>query len=229
MSNKKNQKIATKPIYQFFPSKKNAASASSNGFYEQHIPNPPSDVNNSITVAHDDEIEHLKEQIAKLTIENAKIKEENIKCKNDLAGLLKVHKEMCRMYVNKELKMKLLEKKIVPQEGILFDSFKNDLGEDVLINLRKLHGSKRSDSTFILQCMRKLYENDDQLDSVSACGNSKNGTMAKAKRDIIERIFLERLSSENLSDIDTSQRFIRLNRHINVAIANLRKEVNIFF
>lgn len=221
----KNQAVKSKPIYSFFSATKNTASVSSAGFYEQHLPKPTEEIPVAMQLERDEQIKNLKDQVAKLEIENTKLKDENKKCKDDLASLMKVHKETCRMYVNKELKVKLLEKKSTPlsKESILFESFKEDFGETVLQNLHKLHGSKRSDSTFILQCMRKLFENDKELSSISACGTDGTAMISIEKRTILENIFLERLSNEDLNDVETTERYIRLSRHINVAISNIRR------
>lgn len=232
MSTKKSTKVKMKAIHTFFPSIKNNTSESSNEFYQEFLPKISTDNEKPVMSIEqldtaedlDNEIKQLKEKIEKLSAENAQLKQENTKYKNDFAGLMKVHKEMCRMYVNKDLKIKLMEKKGKSQAGVLFDSFKDDLGENVLKTLRRLHGSKRSDSTFILQCIRKLYATDD-ITSVSACGSDQNTRIPSEKREILEQIFVERLSSENLTDVETSERFLRLNRHINVAISNMRKEV----
>lgn len=227
MNKKNSAKVKTKPIYNFFSAKKTTANVvSPNSFYEENLPKVTPVVEKQIELHRDEEIKNLQQQIEKLTLENTKCKKENQKIKNDMAGLLKVHKELCRLYVNKEMMLKMAEKRNKQQGSILFDSFKNDLGENVLCKLRKLHISKRSDSTFILQCMRQLFENEKELNSVSACGINGHKMVSDEKRDILDRIFLERLSSDKLTEVELTERYIRLNRHINVAIGNMRQEVS---
>lgn len=46
--------------------------------------------------------------------------------------------------------------------------------------------------------------------------------MPSEKRDVIERIFLERLASAKLSDTEQNERFFLLDRHINVSINNMK-------
>lgn len=68
-------------------------------------------------------------------------------------------------------------KKIVPG-NVLFNSFDDIFGEDVLKELRKLAGSKMSDSTFILKCMRKLYSESEVLKSKTASGTDGKSTVS---------------------------------------------------
>lgn len=203
-----------------------------NDFYKQNLPiEKPSVEDHHHQKDIMEENATLKMQVENFKNENAKLSEENTKLRKDLASLLKVHRETCRMYVNKELKVKLFQKHNVAQDlsqnPVLFDQFTKDLGEDVLKKLRSIGGSKRADSTFILHCMRKLFENKNELQNMSASGTDRKKMIPKNKRDVLDRIFLERLSSEKLDDVEMNERYLCMNRLINVAIGNiLRKKVN---
>lgn len=220
------------PIYSFFPKSKSSANISENAndFYKQHLPKVSNNCSNSdASQQFANENQRLKEEVERLTAENSKIIEENKKLRSEFAGLLKVHKETCRLYVNKELKVKLLEKKILPEDELLYESFKDVLGESVVVKLRKLPDGMSCDSTLILNCVRSLFNNSDELKSVSASGTGENSMFPIEKRKILDAIFLERLSSVKMNDIDRNMRYMRLNRLINQAIANMSKpKVNKF-
>ncbi|XP_055306899.1 uncharacterized protein LOC129571160 isoform X2 [Sitodiplosis mosellana] len=139
-------------------------------------------------------------------------------------GLLKVHKETCRLYVNKEIKVNVLEKKKFPQDSrLLYESFEDEFGKEVIIKLRKLQNSISSDSTLILNCVKSLFRNTEELKSMSACGQNKNVQMPREKREKLDAIFLERLSSIEMKDDERNMRYHRLNRLINTAIGNILK------
>lgn len=214
----------TPPIYNFFPKSKDSQNHSMNDFYSEHLPNIPQNVEQSTQqLDAQNQIQQLKQKVEILTAENVKLRQENVKCHKEMAQLLKIHKETCRLYVNKELKVKILEKNVIPQDTILYDSFKEHFGDAVLIELRKIGASRRNDSSFILVCMRKLFENPEELKNVSACGTSQNSIFPTQRREILENIFLERLSNVNMKDEERSERYLRLNRLINVAIGNITR------
>lgn len=234
---KKNEAGKITPIYSFFPKSKAVGAdipENAKDFYQQHLPKKSqksTDFNSSVEecVKCMPQIKVLKEQLEQIKSENLKLTTENQKLRNDFAGLLKVHKETCRLYVNKDLKVKVLEKKIIPQAKVLYDTFKSDLGETVLIQLRKLKANKASDSTFILNCIRGLFKDPADLILISACGKSQNSTLPPKKREIIDSIFLERLTSENIDDSERSARYLRINRLINNAIGNILRPSVIYF
>lgn len=231
---KTNQsKNTTKPIYSFFPKSKSAVNipGDANDFYNQHLPKVSQNSANSESSQQlcENENQKLKEEMKQIKAENSKLRAKNQKLHTDLAGLLKVHKETCRLYVNKEIKVKLLEKKVIPHEGLLYETFKKDLSESLLIQLRKLKIEQRSDSSFILACMRHLFQDPNELKSLSACGKSQNSTLPPKEREILDAILLERLSSENIADSEKSFRYLRLNRLINSAIANMTRATKVIY
>lgn len=220
----------TSPIFTFFPKKNKNNSA--NSFYEQNLPKAsksvPENESNQLTVVKES-LKKLQDQNIQLKTENFQLKaeidklqKENTKKQNDLKNLLKLHKETCRMYVNKEMKFKILKKSVNLQSQVLYESFESHFGEKVLKQLRKLQGGKNRDSTFILTCMRKLCEDID-LKSITSKGTQKDkSAFPLQKREILESIFLERLASIKLTDKEQNERYILLNRHINVAIFNIK-------
>lgn len=224
---KRSRNEGTSSIYHFFP-KKNKSSISASEFYNHHLPKEPNkeDINNTIQVSNSEQM--LKIENEKLKQENAKLIQDMQKIKNDYASLKVLYNKVCRTYVSKDLKIDLLEKRCIPG-GLLFESHKEELGDDVLKNLRKLKGCRKSDSTFVLKCMRKLYENqNDKLQSRSARGKEGKTIITPKKREIIQNLLLERLSNEGITAEEVTLRIDRLNDLINDAIANiLRKKVRI--
>lgn len=225
-------------ILSFFPIKNKNTSAKE--FYAQNLPTTSNsvlqesnksqndDVENRFQSVHEENIElqaenvQLKEINQQLNEKNTQLRNKNAKLQNDLKKLLKLHRETCRMYVNKELKIKILKKSAIAQSNLLYESFKNDFGEEVLKKLRKFQCEKSRDSTFILVCMRELFKTID-LKCVTASGTGNKSCIPSDKREILERIFLERLASDKLNDSEQTERYMRLNRHINVAISNMLK------
>lgn len=240
------------PIFTFFPKQRKNTSASS--FYAQNLPKSYSTVANCsdsfipvneseqlATVEYDlqDENVKLKAENVQLKAEIEELRKQNAKKQNDLKNLLKLQKETCRMYVNSEMKYKVLKKSVNLQSHVLYESFKNDFDENVLKQLRKIQGERNRDSTFILICMRELCK-DIGLNSITAKGTRRGrpsqleipkekSPLPMEKREIIDNIFLERLASEKLNDGELSERYVLLNRHINVAITNIKKTNVSFF
>lgn len=173
------------------------------------------------------ENEELKNQLKESVAECEKLKHENKKYLSDLKSLNKLYSQACKTYVGKDLKIRLLEKKCMP-DGLLFESYKEQFGDEILKDLRRLNGNKRNDSTLVLKCIRKLYEHEiDQLKNIRACGRTDASSIPPNKRMVVENIFLERLSNANLTDNESTERFARLNGLINDAINNvLRPKVS---
>lgn len=229
------------PIFNFFP--KQIKPTSLNSFYEQNLPKASKSVRESVptTVMKKLEVENdqLKTENRELKKEIEKVRIENVKKQNDLKNLLKLHKETCRLYVNSQLKFKLLKKSVAGQSQLLYETFKNDFGENILKNLRKIQGEKRGDSSFVLICLRELCKDVD-IHSVTASGTRKGrkgrqpvsldeskekSSLPTEKREILESIFLERLASAKLTDSEQNVRYLQLNRHINVALSNIKRSI----
>lgn len=196
------------PIFQYFPkvsTLKNLPS-SSHEFYSQYLPKKDQQKQSTDTSSID---------VEKILLENEELKKENRKLKKDLAGLTKLHNQTCRAYVKKDLKIKLLEKRSSPKE-LIFEKHKNVLGEATLIALRKIDGNRRSDSTFILKVMRKLYEND--LKDVKGPGE-----IPPDKKEFLKEILTERLVYENIDEIEADDRVNRLNELLKNAIVSMSR------
>lgn len=111
-----------------------------------------------------------------------------------------------------------MKRKCVPQNQ-LFKRYKRVFGAATIRRLRAFDISKKKDSTFILECMKKLFENDEQLKNVSACGRKSN--LSPQKRKVLDDIFVERLAIEQIDNNEAQERYLRLNTLINYAIANI--------
>lgn len=107
------------PIYTFFP--KQNKSTNANSFYAQNLPIASTSVPKSVptTVSKKSNSSKLEVENVQLKTENEelkseiqKLRKENVKKQNDLKNLLKLHKETCRLYVNSQLKVKLLNKSV---------------------------------------------------------------------------------------------------------------------
>lgn len=117
-------------------------------------------------------------------------------------------------------KRKKQKSQCVPQRQS-FGRFERIFGEETIERLMMIDGSRKRDSTFILECMRKLFGSNEQLKWKSACGRKQRSTLTSEMRKILENIFKERLSSERLDSIETNKRFSRLSQLINDAINNI--------
>lgn len=187
---RKNETRNEEKIYHFFgkPKKQNQIETASE-FYSANLPNtnknitPVQDSNQSNeTITLKKEIESLKMQLNEEKKRVETLSNENKKYKNNLIQLRKVYNDVCRTYVKKDLKIKMLEKRAVPCR-LMFDDHKDMLGEKLLKDLRKLSDGRRSDSTFVNKCLKKLYENGlDKLNKKSAAGSAKTEVLSPEKK-----------------------------------------------
>lgn len=219
-------KSNTQPIYHFFHCTPKTDNASASDFYKENLPTPTNgqiqkDENSSYQQLNL-ENEQLKFENQQLKSENYKLKTENAKYLSDMKNLKKLYHKACSSYVNKDLKIKLLEKKH-QSVGFLYDDFKDTFDGTALKKLRALKAGKRNDSTFILRCMQALYSSGDELKNKTACGKSGQG-MSPEKHKIVADIFMERLISESITDEQVNERHHRLNTLVNYAIANISRE-----
>lgn len=235
MSEKTNNN--TKPIFHFFSKSKKQDPICASEFYKENLPEPTKEDKNEQIV---DTNFLLENQKLKLELKEAHTKieqlvKENKKYQNDLISLKKLYNATCRSYVQKDFKIKLLEKNILKEnetdfeKKLMYEQHKGIFDEQTLVKLRSVNGTKRSDSSFVLICMRKLYENSLlTLHLKSARGTHKEKTViSPEKRGIIESLLLERLSSEAMNEEDANLRYLRLNDLINNAINNIHRAVRI--
>lgn len=118
------------------------------------------------------------------------------------------------------LKRKNQKPQCAPQRQS-FGRFERIFGAETIERLMMIDGSRKRDSTFILECMRKLFGSNEQLIWKSACGRKQRSTLTTEMRKILENIFKERLSIERLDGIETKRRFSRLSQLIYDAINNI--------
>lgn len=216
-------------IYSFFPKSK-SANVSASDFYANHLPTITQ--NSEPQSETDDDLKKenviLKSKVAEMEEKNDALNKANKKLRDDLTALKKLYNATCQSYVQKDLKVKLLAKKNVKSTH-LFDSYKQVLGADTIKVLRRLDSSKRKDSTFVLRCMKKLCDNDEQLKNVRACGRKENTMLSPEKRKIIDEIFIERLANETTENTEFNERYVRLNGLINSAIHNMLRVSTVLF
>lgn len=169
----------------------------------------------------------VESKINRLKCENRSLKLKIKKLKAEKIILFGEKKKLQKLYcaaihVNKHVKVEELKKRYatVPGGNLVYDNYENIFDKTTLDKLRKLKNGKRSDSTFILICMRSLFTNVQDLRSKTACGRNKNG-ISPEKYGHIKDIFLERLLHENITDEEFNQRHVRLNALINTAINNI--------
>lgn len=256
MSKKKSVKgDPLKPIYHFFP-KAVTQNVSSKDFYTQNLPKAitnDTSVNSSanqlstdgsgVTLpmcncqnANEDQVSEntkLRSQLNEANEEIERLRIENKKIQNDLASMKKLYNQTCRSYVQKDFKIKLLEKQnekencFKRESNLIYDQYEQILGTETLKDLRSVNGTKRNDSKFILLCMRKLYTDPEKLRFKTASGIGKvNSVISPDKRQILESMLVERLSNQQIDEGEFNTRYRRLNDLVNIAINNIRRAVS---
>lgn len=169
------------------------------------------------------ENERLEAENHGLRVTNDKLRKENQKIRQELIALKRMYDSTEHNYVQKLLKMKIREQNFSPDVG-QFGRFESVFGVEIIERLRALDHSKKRDSSFILECMRKLCSDDAQLKHVTACGRKgklQKSNFSEEKRKILDDIFIERLATAQADEIETNDRYFRLNELINNAINNI--------
>lgn len=251
-SNSKMKRRPSSPqsVYAFFErTKKDNTSASD--FYAQHLPKEqihPKEQENILQqsmVASDICAENniledvnlqLKSQIKAMQGELEKTKKQNAKYLRDLESMKKLLNKTSVSSASKEAKIRLMQKKCQAKandngnDPLIFGSYENILGMEVLKQLRKLGDMQRNDSTFVLKVVQKLYLHEtEKLKNKRACGRLyQKGyePISPQKKGIIAEIFRERLNSLNLNEGESTLRLGRLNELINIAIKNSIRRQN---
>lgn len=153
----------------------------------------------------------LKEQLISMKAENERLYEKNQQLMDDFAAL----KNMCSGNGQEGLIIKLLEKRNIPKM-LLFNNHENVLGHKTIEELKQLDDSEQKDSTFILKCMKKIFENDC-LNNVTASGRAKT----QIDKTILDDLFTQRLAHVNIEYVRIIQRYSRFNRLVNSARNNI--------
>lgn len=158
-----------------------------------------------------------------IVTENNLLKQENNNLKKELAEtkiqLFNLQKKICAGLswdCDVNLQTKLERSKCTKQ--LRFENHKNKLGEDTLKKLRQLSDSKQKDSTFVLKCMKKIYD-VDYLTKMSADGQKKN----MLEKKVIDELFVQRLANlpTEIEFEEVNNRYQRLNSLITYAINNI--------
>lgn len=115
------------------------------------------------------------------------------------------------------------------QSPIEFKSFSAHFDPDQLKHLRAINSDQRSDSTFILNVIKFLY--DGRLESIgtkTVCGRIMNADKAKIMMTpqtklIVERIYRERLNLLGITELEQNVRRNKINKLIKDAFTNITK------
>lgn len=178
---------------------------------------PKSQSESDIHIRVENELLKAENTQLKMLLNNMKAENENLN--SELASLKNLYDTACKNYIHKDFAAELVKKKCVPAK-LSFSDHKENLGEMTITQLRKIKGDKRSDSTFILTCVKKLFENNS-LKYVTACGRNMSAIMLPEKRQIINDLFVERLAREQIRNEELNERHKRMNTLINSAINNI--------
>lgn len=117
---------------------------------------------------------------------------------------------------------------VINHSVTLFQTFANDINPKDLSKLRSMSSNKREDSTFVLNAVRFLYNNDvGKLASLSLTGRSREmeskSKMTPEKKTKIETLFVERLSSFDLDPAEMSARSSKFKVHIKNAFVTIKR------
>lgn len=152
----------------------------------------------------------LKEKLIEMKAQNDLLNEQNKQLTDDFTAI----KNMCGQ---DGLVIKLLEAKKIPTSQLFINKFAI-LGHETIAELEQLDASEQKDSTFVLKCMKKIFENDEcSLNTVSASGREKNAI----DKTTIDDLFIQRLANLNIEYKQMTQRYSRLNKLINSAKNNI--------
>lgn len=165
-------------------------------------------------------------EIERLKAENAKLLKQNNQFVSELVAMRRMYNMTGQNFARERLKLKMREQKCYP-EVRLFGRFEKLFGATTIHRLKMLEISSRKDSTFVLECMKKLFGNDERLKYISACGRKhkahklRKSILSPKKREIMDDIFIERLLIKQTDEIEINQRYFRLDELIKNAIDNI--------
>lgn len=117
---------------------------------------------------------------------------------------------------------------------ILFQNFENEISQNDLLSLRSINDKKEKDSTFVLKSLKIIYK--DNLSVLSQkCATTTTSTkqqLTPYKKKVLNDLFIERLSSMNLSvheEVERKSKFRQLlsNALNNINTANKNREKNL--
>lgn len=172
----------------------------------------------------DEKIEYLKHRVQELEEEIKKNKRDYLATKKFYEKATQsLHVEQLK---NEDLK-KVMHNQHDNQNNIPFSNYSEHFTSSELKDLASINVGSRSDSTFILHCVNFLYKDNigvlkDRNATVSkATGRKKQIT--PSKKNLISRVFAERLETENLAPKVFVSRFEHCNILLNNAISNINR------
>lgn len=150
---------------------------------------------------------------------------------------------ICNMVIGeKDTKIKSLKKEIetthaesstavcqnTPPDTESFTAFSAHFSNEKLAILRSIGPDKKEDSSFVNAAVKALYlKRLDVLENKSVTGRSKGEQkkepMTPEKRNILNRIFTERIHLVASDGNERTSRIIEINKHIKFAIININK------
>lgn len=179
-----------------------------------------------------------------LRAENEAMKQQLSKAQNEVKSLKKVVQFLNNEVMAKNIRIQQLQQICEyprgnsvqidsPQQetniNALYRGFEQHFTEDEMKKIRSVNVGKPNDSTFVLCCCQSLYKDKlDVLAKKSATGRKykeKKEAISPQKKNMIQRMLLERITAEEDQDEAISMRINRLNKLLLNAINNTRKSI----
>lgn len=162
-------------------------------------------------IERENQILKSENSLLKSSLKQARFEIEKLSREND--SLKKMYNNLCKSYAGRNIR----NNANCPEKSSI------KLDDSFMMDLNRLCKDRKHDSSFILKCMRKLYDGvpTQELQSITACGTDENSIVSHENREIIDYLFKVRLASQDLTDKDMNDRYRRLNGLINNAINNI--------
>lgn len=188
-------------------------------------------------------VDFYKEKVVDLEIENEKLKTENLKLKKDNQDLKKLFNKSNQVNLQKDLLIAQLKQQIDEnssnsasnissssqknRQKILFTQFEDKIDIAELVKLRSINDKREKDCTFVLQCLRILYKNNERLlcERTAAKNTSSKRELSPEKKSVISELFYERLSAINLNPNEEQERRSKLRSLIASGIHNIANSI----
>lgn len=176
------------------------------------------------TLSNVDIVNELKEERRK-----------NGKLTSDLKKSVTLIKEINNINTGKDLQIEKLTKQLqqislnsksTGNDENLFNEFSGLFSKEQLQKLRSISTGVHKDSTFVLNCMKFMFPNANDLNNITVSGRKSKGIKKQKMSDkdikIIKSMLSKRIVSENADDASFSQRIGNVNRLMKNAICKLK-------
>lgn len=169
-------------------------------------------------------------KIEQLQNELKELKKTNVELLSDNKRLKKLFDQSTKINLHKDLKINNIvsdtQNSLISHGKSTFSLFESTFLLTELQALRSISINRTGDSTFVLTSMRFLYK--DNLNLLKSRTSTKptetKQPITPSKKDIVTKIFRERLLVLGLCPSDFNTRFAKLNDHIKTALKNLSKK-----